>query len=132
MRNRPEYSTAKNKVEKMFRASGQMDDGMGLQLVLRKACNETLWPKVKFTNIDTNLYEKGIVYKVLQEGGILQGGWLSASTWQSEVVPIVDKQIANKRSSTNSMMKDAFMGECLACGKCCYCGASGSTKQLTD
>jgi len=109
----PEYGDAKSRVEQLFQESGQLGDAMGRQLVLRNACNETLWHQVKFTNVTTNVYETGKVYTVLKKEGLLEGSWLNASTWQSEVVPTVDKAISNKRSSTNSMMKQAFMGELL-------------------
>ena len=88
-----------------------MGSAIGRELTLRKVCNETLWRKVKFTNTVTNIYGTGKVFVELQKEGLLDGSWLNASTWQSEVVPIVDQVIANKRSSTNSMMKQAFMGK---------------------
>jgi len=95
----------------MFEESGQLANKKGRELVLRNAVNDTLWHKIKFTNTGTNVYEQGQVYLELSKEDYLQGGWLNQTTWLSVVVPLVDKVIANKRSSTNSMMKEVFMGK---------------------
>jgi len=102
---------ARNRVEEMFEESGQLANKKGRELVLRNAVNDTLWHKIKFTNTGTNVYGQGQVYMELSKGDYLRGGWLNQTTWLRVVVPLVDKVIANKRSSTNSMMKEVFMCE---------------------